>query len=348
MKVFAICLVGFVFVFLLVEVTDKIKYYFEHNPPGRLMIKYFLVKLPSYLYFALPLSILMGGMLSLLMMAKNSEIIAMQANGIDALTVARPVVLVGLIAGVIMFVSNETVIPWSNKYSEYIQNVEIAKKPDTTYIKHDEMWIRTPESIVHIGKFNKSKLLLENITVVRWDKDYNLTERIFADKAKWWTNQWIFYGVNHTIRTAENQFKVETSPFEYVSIHRTPDDFDKAQPNAKEMNMTQLGDYIAKLRAEGQWPARYLVDWYAKTAFPFICIIMASLSVPFAVKVSPRGGGIAVGLGLSLIIAFGYWIVHTIFIALGHAGYLPPIAAAWAANVLFGLLAGFLLLRAGT
>ena len=50
-------------VFLLVEMTDKMKLYFQHNPSGWLMVKYFLVKLPGYLFVAIPLAILMGGML---------------------------------------------------------------------------------------------------------------------------------------------------------------------------------------------------------------------------------------------------------------------------------------------
>jgi lipopolysaccharide export LptBFGC system permease protein LptF len=47
-------------------------------------------------------------------------------------------------------------------------------------------------------------------------------------------------------------------------------------------------------------------------------------------------------------VAFGFWIVHTMFIALGHGGYIPPIAAAWAANVIFGLGSAILLLQVGT
>jgi len=75
---------------------------------------------------------------------------------------------------------------------------------------------------------------------------------------------------------------------------------------------------------------------------------MAALSVPFAVKVNPRGGGIAIGLALSLVVAFSYWIVHTMFIALGHGAIIPPFAAAWASNLIFGLTATILLLQAGT
>jgi len=114
------------------------------------------------------------------------------------------------------------------------------------------------------------------------------------------------------------------------------------------MNLIQLGAYIDKLEQEGQSPTRYLVDWHDKIAFPLVCLLMAALSVPFAVKVNPRGGGIAIGLALSLVVAFSYWIVHTMFIALGHGAIIPPFAAAWASNLIFGLTATILLLQAGT
>ncbi len=170
LKVFGICVMGFVFVLLLVEITDKIKYCFEYNPPGWLMCKYFLVKIPGYMFYAIPMGILMGGMMSLLMMARHSEIIAMQANGIDALDVARPVLFVGLAASVIMMLADETVIPWSNRYSEHIQNVEIAGKPDTALFKSDEIWMRSPDSIIHVRKFDKSTLALERLSIVTWDE----------------------------------------------------------------------------------------------------------------------------------------------------------------------------------
>lgn len=348
LKVFALCVMGFIFVFLLVEITDKIKYYFQYNPSGWLMTKYFLVKLPGYLFFAMPLGILMAGMLSLLLMARHSEIIAMQANGIDALSIARPVLLLGVLGSVAMFLLNETVIPWSNRTSERIQNEEIAGKKDTALFKRDEIWLRSPDSVTHVGKFSSGAQILENVSMVRWDKGYGFVERLFAEKARWWKDHWVFYGVNRTVRTENGRFVVETVPSMVGPLQRAPSDLERQEVIAKEMNLIQLGAYIDQITLEGQVPTRYLVDWHEKIAFPLVCLIMGALSVPFAIKVSPRGGGVAVGLGLSLVVAFSYWIVNTLFIALGHGGYVPPVAAAWASNVIFGLGASLLLLQVGT
>lgn len=282
------------------------------------------------------------------MMAKHSELIAMQAGGIDAISIAKPMIIVGLIGSVVMFLANETIIPWSNRYSEYVQNVEIAGNKETTFVRLDQIWLKTPGSITHINKYDKFHHILEKVSVVRWDNDYNFIEKLFADKAKWWNNQWIFYGVNRTTKTQDGRFIVNTIPSMRGPLDKTPEDFEKGETPTKEMNLTQLGDLINQLIAQGRTPTRYMVDWNDKIAFPFVCLIMAALSVPFAVKIGPRGGGVAIGLASSLVIAFSYWILHTMFIALGHGGYIPPFVAAWAANTLFGLAATILLLNAST
>ncbi len=348
LKVFALCLIGFVLLSLLIEITDKIKYYFKYNPPAWLMMKYFLVKIPGYLFFVLPLAVLMGAMLSLFMLARNSEIIAMQANGIDAISISRPVLIMGVIAGFIMFVTNETMIPWSNRYSEYIQDVEIAGQADRTFFKRDQIWMRSPGSITHIKKFVTANQTLEQITTVRWDDDYHFAERIHADKAKWWKDHWVLYGVNIARRSGDGRISAQNLPSMRGPFDKSPSDFGRVEHLAKEMNLVQLGAYINKIKEEGYLATRYIVDWHGKIAFPFVCLIMAALGVPFAVKANPRASGVAFGLAISVAVAFSFWIVHTLFIALGHGGYIPAIVAAWGATTIFGLSATMLLLHAGT
>jgi len=348
LKVLAISVAGFILVSLLVEITDKIKYYFEYNPPGWLMLKYFLVKIPGYLFHAIPLGMLLGGMLSLLMMARNSEIIAMQANGIDALSVARPLLVLGAVMSVTMLFANETVIPWSNRYSEYIQDVQIAKKPKTALFKSDQIWMRSPRSVLHVGRYDTTTRTLERVCQVFWDAGYDFTERVYAEKAKWWGDHWVLYGVNRTVKQPDGAFHVESLPLLEGMLDKNPSDFQKVERPTKEMNLWQLSAHIDKLEEEGQAPTAYIVDWHDKIAFPFVCLIMSALSVPFAVRVSPRGGGVATGLAVSLAVAFSYWLAHALFIALGHGGYLPGVASAWGANVLFGLTAAIMLLRSDT
>jgi lipopolysaccharide export system permease protein len=202
--------------------------------------------------------------------------------------------------------------------------------------------------MTHIGRYDERHAVLERVSIVKWTDAYKFTERVYADKAKWWGDHWLLYGVNLTRRADNGRFVVQALPTMHAAIDKPPSEFGRVELVAKEMNLFQLGRYIEKLQEEGQSADKYLVDWYDKTAFPFVCLIMAALSVPFAIRINPRFGGMALGLGVSIVAAFSYWIVHTAFIALGHGGYLPPMLAAYGANIVFGLGAGILLLQAGT
>jgi lipopolysaccharide export system permease protein len=71
---------------------------------------------------------------------------------------------------------------------------------------------------------------------------------------------------------------------------------------------------------------------------------MVLMGSPLALAASQgRGGGIAQAVGISIVIGFIYWLAFAISVAMGHAGTLPPLLAAWAPNVFFGLIGGFIL-----
>src|SRR6202022_279113 len=63
---------------------------------------------------------------------------------------------------------------------------------------------------------------------------------------------------------------------------------------------------------------------------------MALVAIPFAL-VSPRSGGRAMGIGVAIVIAVGYWVVHShsIALAFAQADLLPAALAAWTANIVF-------------
>jgi lipopolysaccharide export LptBFGC system permease protein LptF len=54
--------------------------------------------------------------------------------------------------------------------------------------------------------------------------------------------------------------------------------------------------------------------------------------------------GVAVAIGVAL----AYYVVDLLFGAMGNVNYLPASMAAWSADILFGLVGGYLLLRTPT
>jgi lipopolysaccharide export system permease protein len=73
---------------------------------------------------------------------------------------------------------------------------------------------------------------------------------------------------------------------------------------------------------------------------------MVLVAIPFALQ-SPRGGRLF-GVGLAIAIMVVYTVVHYIALAFSRADLLPPMLAAWTANIIFLGIGASLFLRART
>ena len=54
------------------------------------------------------------------------------------------------------------------------------------------------------------------------------------------------------------------------------------------------------------------------------------------------------GIGVGIVLALIYWVMISVFAALGASGVLNPMLAAWAPNMIFGAVAAYLLLTVRT
>ena len=88
------------------------------------------------------------------------------------------------------------------------------------------------------------------------------------------------------------------------------------------------------------------VALYRKISFPFVTLIMTLIAVPFAVTTGRRGALTASPSASSLAVV--YWITINAFSAIGSAGMMPAMLAAWAPNLIFGAGAAYLLLTVRT
>jgi len=141
---------------------------------------------------------------------------------------------------------------------------------------------------------------------------------------------------------------VQTLPFRSTAVELSEemDDFIRIQKPVTAMSFRELKDYIARLEAAGFQIRKHLVELYAKLSFPLVNLVMVLVAIPLALQ-SPRGGRLF-GIGLALGIMAGYLVVHFVALAFARADLLPPLIAAWTANIIFMGLGVSLLLRART
>ena len=331
-------------IFFVVELFERINSIIVHKAPLYLILEYFLYTIPLFISQTLPFATLLAALIALGILARNNEVVAMKAHGISTYRIMVPLLVLAASITAFLFLCNETIVPYSARQASYIWSVKVKKEEERAFFELNKIWYRGENIIYNIRLLKPKKDILKGVTIYYFDEAFNLRQRTDAREAQWNGDGWTFYQV--IIRDFLPGGEVSTEIYDErdIPVAERPEDFKKGMKDPDEMTYRELKEYVKKLASEGYDPTRYVVDLQAKVAFPFLTLIMVLMGSPLALAASHgRGGGIAQGVGLSLVIGFVYWVVFAITVAMGHAGTLPPFIAAWAPNIFFGLVGGFIL-----
>jgi len=114
---------------------------------------------------------------------------------------------------------------------------------------------------------------------------------------------------------------------------------------AETMTLGELNKFIEKEKARGSSNINtYLVVKYRKFSLPVSAFILTIIAV--AVSALKRRGGMGVNLAMGIALAFTFIFFEKIFGVLAEASSIPPFVAVWFPNVIFGILAIYLLRNA--
>ncbi|MBW2673455.1 MAG: LPS export ABC transporter permease LptG [Deltaproteobacteria bacterium] len=346
-KMFALILVSLAGLYLIVDFFERIRMFLSNHASLGQMASYFLLTLPMILSQMIPIGVLLSALLSFGILSKNCEITAMKANGLSLYRISVPVIVVSFAICIAAFLLSEVITPYTNQRAKYIKLIEVQKREKLGSFKQNEIWYRGERGIYNFSMFDPLTNTLKGIRIHFFDREMNLSQRVDAKEAVWKEGRWLFKDLLVTTFNRDGVPSIEKIPSRIIALSEKPSDFTTVQKDTEEMGLLELGRFTRKLHSEGYDTMRYRTDMHGKIAFPLVSVILAILGISFSLK-SERSGGIAQSIGLGIVIGFSYWIVFAFAISLGRAGTIPPVMAAWAANVLFGLAATVMFMRVKT
>ncbi len=339
-KIFSLCLTGLMTIYLTVDIFEKIRSFITYKASLSQAVLYFLFRLPQIFLDTTPMAILLATFLTLGLLSRRNELIAMKTGGIHLLRIVTPFLVFGLITSLVLLLFNYSVIPTLNRKADFVRKVLIEKKSPDAYFKQGKLWFRQNQNTLYnIQVIEAPENQLLGITIYKLNKDFGLLEEVEAKEMRYEAGSWVLLDGMH--RRFFEDGKIDLLPFsrESVELKKTPDEFKQLTLHHEEMSYPELANYVSRLKQEGYHFTKYAVDLYRKTSFPFASLVMAVLAIPFALREGIRTN-LTRGIGLSLLIGVCYWIILSMILSLGHSGVLPPLLSAWLANLLF-LALGF-------
>jgi lipopolysaccharide export system permease protein len=345
LRILVLCMAAFVVVYLIAEFTDLIDDFIKYKAPVDAIIRYFLVRIPMMIPEVMPIAVLAAMLLGLGGLSRHNELTAMRASGLSSAQIIAPLLGTCLLLSIGIFLWNEQVVPHFATREHYIHTVEIKKRQMQGLLGDQQIWAHGQDTFYNIQSFDPRTHTLVGITIYPIDPEFRLKGLVEIPRARWNGQSWSYRrGVEQRFLRG-GEIKTVDLTGGTLDLREKPADLMAARRDAEEFSYADLARLIKNLRKKGLDTTEYVVDLQLKLAVPFICTVMGLISIPLGMR-NMRGKSLANNIGVGLLIGSSYWFVLALAVSLGHSDALPPVVAAWTANVIFAAVGIFLLLGA--
>jgi lipopolysaccharide export system permease protein len=330
----AVALLVLTTLFLAVDFFDRIDNIASEDASFGTVFLYFLLKIPFIVNTLIPIAMLMATLFTIGLLSKNSELTAMRASGIPVFQIALPLLKLAALLSVISIILGETLVPYATRRTKEIYNIDIQKKDETGDFSQSNFWWRDGERFFSADIFDSRDNTLHDVSILDLDEEFRIRTRYETKQINWLDDllRWSMQDVE-TYRFRLGKASVTHERSLPVKIRENPQDFYNIKTDPDTMSFIELRKFIRKQHDNGLATTGYYTDLYDKFSFPLITIVVTIVILPFSMFPA-RSGSLAVPLIAGIGIAFAYYAVHSLSIALGRAEIWPPLLAALAANLL--------------
>lgn len=339
LSIFLTCLLTFLMLYVVIDILSHLDDLLKLHINLTILIKYYTSYMPVIFAQVAPFSCLMATLYTFASLNRFNEIIAMRASGISIFGVIKPVLIFGLLVSLFILMLGDSYIPQSLSFNQKIktQMETRAKKPlGKEILEHITMYGQG-NSLYYANKFIPLTKTMENVIVTQYDQNQNPLKKTIANKAVFKNNNWVFYqSVTYNFDKFGRTSSVPKYAAEEITdIPETPEEFLNQSQRPELMSTEQLKNYIDKLDKSGASRAvtSLKTDLYQRYTMPFLSLIIILVGIPFSLKIRKHATGVS-SLGISIILAFLYYVINAISIALGKNEVLSPLLAVSLSHIL--------------
>ena len=344
-RIAGIAFLGLLALFYISAFLDKSEKLFKGDASLGLVLGFLLYSTPQFVYFIIPLAVLLSVLVTFGLLARSSELTVMKACGISLYRIALPVVGLSLVGSLALFALEQRVLADANRRAEAADRQIRGLAPQNLNPLNRRWIVARDGSIYHYGYFDAPRQTLTTLSIYTPAAEgWSLARMSHAGTAEYRDGTWIAQnGWTRDYSAGSARF----DPFARRELPiEPPDYFGTTTPEADLMTVPELRQHIAELSTSGMNVVPLAVELQRKIAFPFVTVVMSLLAVPFGVTTGRRGA--LYGIGIGIVLALSYWILLHVFLAIGGAGLLPPFLAGWSANIIVACAAGYLFLNTRT
>lgn len=280
------------------------------------IVQYVVLTVPKTLYELFPMAALIGSIMGLSVLARDSELIVMRASGVSVQRIVLSVLKVGLLLAAAAMFMGEVVSPYTETRALRIR----AESLQTNIGQEQDfgLWLRDDNTYVNVGEVLPNLTLLK-VKIFEFDSDNILRFLSTAEQGEYQpqNQRWLLRGLQRTM-IEENSSAADKVTAAYWSTVVSPEILRVFQIQPDQLSIWQLSQYIDHLKSNKQETNNYELVYWSKIVTPFATAVMLILSVPFVFK-EARSGGLGRSLFSGIMVGLGFFIMNKAF------GYFVPL-----------------------
>lgn len=334
-----------ILIVIIFDVSENIDSFIQKEAPLKAIIfDYYLNFIPYFINLFIYLFTFISVIFFTSKLAGNTEIIAILSSGVSFRRLLLPYMISAVILAVLSFYLGNFLIPKTNQVRRVFKNNYME---NLTRDKSKNMHIQiSPGKFAYVESYNSKlqtghKFSLEEF--VGQELIYKLmAERIYLDTVN---NSWRLK--NYYIRTIDSlggQTLIK-GPEMDTTFSLKPEDLYKIKEEFEEMDFFELNAEIEAEKQKGsQAYKKFEVEKNKRTSGPVAIIILTVIGVSLSSR--KVRGGIGMHLGVGIALTFSYILLMQVSTVFSTFGNLSPLIASWIPNIIFTVIAIYLLIKA--
>ncbi len=334
----------FVPIMITVNLAEKIDKILEHQVPFDAVALYYLNFTIYFTNLLFPLFLFLSVIWFTSKLANNTEVIAFLSSGVSFTRFLRPYFIGASIVAVFALILGMFLAPQASKgFNEFtFKYLKGNKKDKVTQNLYRQI---NDNDYIYVSSFDTKNKRGNNFTLEHF-VDNKLEYKIEANSIQYIERDTTYKLINYVKRIIGEgddiliKKRIKDTLFSFDLEDLTP-----VQYIAETLSYNELNTFIKKEESRGSSSiGRYKVVQYKKWSLPISIFILTIIAV--AVSSIKRRGGMGANLVFGVGIGLVYVFFDKIFGVMAEQSDFSPLVAVWFPNLVFGILAIYLLYNA--
>lgn len=331
------------FILNLIDLFMNITKYMEMNAPASSVLKIMLYYIPKTIWYAAPIAFLFSVTYILSDFYSSNEMEAIFASGISLIRFVMPVFIFSFFCSIAMLVFEDKVVVDTLKKKTQLQNsilgTEKSENNSNIVVQSEGGKI-----IYKAGHYDNNQKRIEvGCFFIFRDDQMNLEAIITAKQGDWNEEKTLWDLLDAIEYVPDGNTLVALEPEEKYLEQLTEnyEIFKRANINVESESIKDAKIYINHLKKAGLPYYEPMSIYLKKFAFPFIFLIAGLLAV--GVTGRTRKNVLLISLSLSVVSVVLFYVFQMCTMVLAKTQVLTPFMGAWFPDIVFMIIAVFLI-----